>query len=102
MADVTASTRGAGWPSAVAWVVPDAHEDGLPQLAQLLAAWFAGVVELGQPVEPGSKVRRTASAHWNFHESLIDRSGKVTSFDSNVEPESRELTGASEKALAVR
>lgn len=39
---------------------------------------------------------------WNFHKYLIDRSGKVSSFDSNVEPESRELTGAIEKALAAR
>ncbi|MBL8385532.1 MAG: glutathione peroxidase [Burkholderiales bacterium] len=39
---------------------------------------------------------------WNFHKYLIDRSGKVTSFDSNVEPESRALTAAIERALAAR
>jgi glutathione peroxidase len=37
--------------------------------------------------------------HWNFHKYLIDKSGRVSSFDSGVEPQSRELTGAVESAL---
>jgi glutathione peroxidase len=44
---------------------------------------------------------RTAP-RWNFHKYLIDRKGAVTSFDSNVEPEGREMTAAIERALAAR
>jgi len=36
---------------------------------------------------------------WNFHKYLIDRSGRVRSFDSAVEPESRELLRAVDAAL---
>jgi glutathione peroxidase len=46
-----------------------------------------------------------ASKHaprWNFHKYLIDRSGTVTSFDSSVEPEAREISAAIERALAAR
>ena len=36
---------------------------------------------------------------WNFHKYLIDRSGKVQSFDSDVKPESKQLLGAISKVL---
>jgi glutathione peroxidase len=39
---------------------------------------------------------------WNFHKYLIDKSGRIASFDSNVEPGGAELTAAIEKALAAR
>lgn len=40
---------------------------------------------------------------WNFTKYLVDRNGKVLArFDSPVEPESKELTGAIEKALAAK
>jgi glutathione peroxidase len=39
---------------------------------------------------------------WNFHKYLIDKSGRIASFDSNVEPGGAQLTGAIEKALAAR
>jgi len=37
---------------------------------------------------------------WNFHKYLIDRHGKVTSFDSDVEPQSASLVKAIDAALA--
>ncbi len=37
---------------------------------------------------------------WNFHKYLIDRSGRVTSFKSGVEPLGSELTSALERALS--
>ena len=37
---------------------------------------------------------------WNFHKYLIDRSGKVTSFDSAREPEGKEVLRAVQAALA--
>lgn len=37
---------------------------------------------------------------WNFHKYLIDRSGRVTSFETAVEPQSAELVRAIETALA--
>jgi glutathione peroxidase len=41
-----------------------------------------------------------AAPKWNFHKYLIDRRGaRVASFDSGVEPESRELVRAVESAL---
>jgi glutathione peroxidase len=43
-----------------------------------------------------------AAPRWNFHKYLIDRKGAVTSFDSNIEPEGREMTAAIERALASR
>ena len=39
---------------------------------------------------------------WNFHKYLIDKSGKVTSYKSDVEPLGKELTAAVEAALAAR
>ena len=39
---------------------------------------------------------------WNFHKYLIDKSGRIASFDSNIEPGGAELNGAIEKALAAR
>jgi glutathione peroxidase len=40
---------------------------------------------------------------WNFTKYLVDRNGKVLArFDAPVEPESKELTGAIEKALASK
>ena len=36
---------------------------------------------------------------WNFHKYLIDKSGRVTSFETAVEPQSRELVRAVEGAL---
>ena len=45
-------------------------------------------------------IAATGSApQWNFHKYLIDRSGTVTSFDSKVEPQSREVVRAVEAAL---
>jgi glutathione peroxidase len=37
---------------------------------------------------------------WNFHKYVIDRRGRAVSFDSAVEPGSRELVRAVESALA--
>lgn len=37
---------------------------------------------------------------WNFHKYLVDRDGKVVSYSSDVEPTSRQLTQAIERALA--
>lgn len=37
---------------------------------------------------------------WNFHKYLIDRRGRVTSFDSDVEPQSAKLLKAIDSALA--
>ncbi len=43
------------------------------------------------------------SPQWNFHKFLIDRSGLVaTSYDSEVDPGGKVLTGAIEKALASK
>jgi glutathione peroxidase len=40
---------------------------------------------------------------WNFTKYLVDRNGKVLArFDAPVEPESKELTSAIEKALATK
>lgn len=39
---------------------------------------------------------------WNFHKTLIDREGRIASFDSQVEPGSRDLVAAVERALATR
>jgi len=40
---------------------------------------------------------------WNFHKYLIDRSGrKVTSFSSQVEPNSPELTATINRLLAEK
>ena len=40
---------------------------------------------------------------WNFTKYLVDRNGKVLArFDAPVEPDSKELTGAIEKALATK
>lgn len=40
---------------------------------------------------------------WNFTKYLVDRNGKVLArFDAPVEPESKELTSAIEKALAAK
>jgi len=40
---------------------------------------------------------------WNFTKYLVDRNGKVLArFDAPVEPESRELTSAIERALAAK
>ena len=36
---------------------------------------------------------------WNFHKYLISREGKVLSFDTNVEPDSEELTSSIAKLL---
>ena len=45
-------------------------------------------------------IAATGSApQWNFHKYLIDRNGTVTSFDTKVEPLSRELVRAVEAAL---
>ena len=40
------------------------------------------------------------SPQWNFHKYLIDRRGRVTSFDSDVEPQSAKLLKAIDSALA--
>lgn len=37
---------------------------------------------------------------WNFHKYLIERSGKVISFESDAEPEGREMMRAVQTALA--
>ena len=37
---------------------------------------------------------------WTFHKYLIDRRGRVTSFDSDVEPQSAKLLKAIDSALA--
>lgn len=39
---------------------------------------------------------------WNFHKYLVDRSGKVSSFPSTIEPLSAALTKAVELALATK
>jgi glutathione peroxidase len=39
---------------------------------------------------------------WNFHKYLIGKSGKVTSYPSDIEPMSQELTTAVEAALAAK
>lgn len=39
---------------------------------------------------------------WNFHKYLISKSGKVTSYESGVEPMGAELTAAIEAALAAK
>ena len=39
------------------------------------------------------------SPQWNFHKYLIDRSGKVISFDSGIEPSSEKFRAAVETAL---
>ena len=39
---------------------------------------------------------------WNFHKYLVDKSGRVISFDSAVEPNGAELGAAIEQALAAR
>ena len=40
---------------------------------------------------------------WNFTKYLVDRNGKVLArFDASVEPESKELTSAIERALAAK
>jgi glutathione peroxidase len=46
------------------------------------------------------ELTKTGKVGWNFTKFLIGKDGKVISkFDSDVEPESVELTGAIEKAL---
>ncbi len=48
-------------------------------------------------------IKSTGQApQWNFHKYLIDRSGKVASYKSGVEPLGRELTAAVEAALSAR
>ena len=45
--------------------------------------------------------RQSAEPRWNFHKYVVDRSGRnVTSFGSDVKPESRELVRLIEKLLA--
>jgi glutathione peroxidase len=39
---------------------------------------------------------------WNFHKYLVARGGKVSSFESGVEPESAQLVKAIESALAEK
>jgi glutathione peroxidase len=39
---------------------------------------------------------------WNFHKYLIGKSGKVTSYSSNVAPMGRELTAAIDAAIAAK
>jgi glutathione peroxidase len=44
--------------------------------------------------------RRTEEPQWNFNKYLVSADGKVVQhFDSDVEPDSRELSGAIEKLL---
>jgi glutathione peroxidase len=44
-----------------------------------------------------------AVPRWNFHKILIGRDGRVIgAFESGVTPESPQLTGAIERALAAR
>jgi len=52
----------------------------------------------------GELIQRTGqSPKWNFHKYVIDRRGeRVTSFKSDVEPQSRELVGVIERLLAER
>jgi glutathione peroxidase len=47
--------------------------------------------------------RTGQSPQWNFHKYLVDRDGyRVTSFDSRVEPDNRELIAALERLLAEK
>ena len=52
----------------------------------------------------GQLIQRTGQPpKWNFHKYVIDRSGeRVTSFKSDVEPQSRDLVGVIERLLAER
>jgi glutathione peroxidase len=48
------------------------------------------------------RLGRAAHPAWNFHKLLVDRRGEpVAAFKSKVEPESRELRTAIEKAIAA-
>jgi glutathione peroxidase len=66
---------------------------------------FLMVEKLATPIPQnpfyGKLIKASGQAPaWNFHKYLIDRSGKVSSFKSGVEPMGRELTTAVESALA--
>lgn len=51
----------------------------------------------------GPEAATPGPVKWNFGKFLVGRDGKVlTRFDSNVGPDSPELTGAIEKALAAK
>ena len=65
---------------------------------------FAMATKLGQPIsrDPlfADLIKASGkSPQWNFHKYLIDRTGKVISFDSAVEPTSAKLKAAVEVAL---
>ena len=50
-----------------------------------------------------AELTKVGPVGWNFTKFLIGRDGKIISkFDSGVEPDSAELTGAIEKALAAK
>jgi glutathione peroxidase len=58
---------------------------------------------IGQNPFYAQLIKSTGQApQWNFHKYLIDKSGKVTSYKSGVEPLGKELIAAVEGALAAR
>ncbi|MDB6137424.1 MAG: hypothetical protein JWO94_496 [Verrucomicrobiaceae bacterium] len=66
---------------------------------------FAKVAIKGASPHPlyAALVSKEGSVGWNFTKFLIGRDGAIISkFDSAVEPDSAELTGAIEKALAAK
>ena len=65
---------------------------------------FGMATKLGQPItrDPlfADLIKASGRApQWNFHKYLIDRSGKVLSFDSGIEPTSEKFKAAVEVAL---
>ena len=81
-ADVCFNTYGVKFPMFV--TVPVRGKDAIPLFAQLARA-------------------TGKQAAWNFNKYLVDRQGRpVAYYPSNTKPDSSELTGAIEKALALR
>jgi len=81
-ADVCFNTYGVKFPMFV--TVPVRGKDAIPLFAQLARATGK------QPA-------------WNFNKYLVDRQGRpVAYYPSNTKPDGSELTGAIEKALALR
>ena len=52
------------------------------------------------PLYAGLIAATGRAPRWNFHKYLIDRSGRVTSFDSGAEPEGKEILQAVQTAVA--
>jgi glutathione peroxidase len=90
-----------------------AQEPGtLPEIQQFCSTTYGASFELfdkvhatGAKTEPYStltQVEPAGDVAWNFEKFLIGKDGTVVArFKSNVEPDSAELTGAIEAALAA-